>query len=126
MTNCLELLTDGGLLRITVPYDLSYGAWQDPTHVHAFNERSWLYYCEWYWYLGWTEARFDLIERNFRNSPWGDELAARGVLEDEILRSPRAVDEMRVVLRKRRLTGDERAHGQAMRGDNRECPDKDA
>jgi SAM-dependent methyltransferase len=120
MTNCLELLTDGGLLRVTVPYDLSYGAWQDPTHVHAFNERSWLYYCEWYWYLGWTEARFDLIEQNFRNCPWGDKLAARGTPQDEILRSPRAVDEMQVVLRKRCLTGDERAYGQAMRGDNRE------
>jgi SAM-dependent methyltransferase len=62
MTNCLGLLHDGGLLRITVPYDLSYGAWQDPTHVHAFNERSWLYYCEWHWYIGWTEWRFDLVD----------------------------------------------------------------
>ena len=119
MTNCLELLTDGGLLRVTVPYDLSYGAWQDPTHVHAFNERSWLYYCEWYWYLGWTEARFDLLEQSFRNSPWGDALAERGMPQDEILRSPRAVDEMHVVLRKRRLTERERVHGQVMRGDNR-------
>jgi SAM-dependent methyltransferase/tetratricopeptide (TPR) repeat protein len=117
MTNCLELLTDGGLFRITVPYDLSYGAWQDPTHVHAFNERSWLYYCEWYWYLGWTDGRFELIERSFRNSPWGDTLAARGVPQDEILRSPRAVDEMHVVLCKRPLTEAERAHGHKMRGD---------
>ena len=119
MTNCLELLTDGGLLRVTVPYDLAYGAWQDPTHVHAFNERSWLYYCEWYCYLGWTEARFDLLEQSFRNSPWGDALVARGMPQDEILRSPRAVDEMHVVFRKRRLTERERVHGQAMCGDNR-------
>lgn len=119
MTNCLALLTDGGLLRVVVPYDLSYGAWQDPTHVHAFNERSWLYYCEWYWYLSWTESRFDLIEQRLRNSPVGDALAARGVPQDEILRSPRAVDEMHVVLRKRRLTDSERAYGEAMRGDTR-------
>ncbi|SEE66394.1 hypothetical protein SAMN05444161_6599 [Rhizobiales bacterium GAS191] len=119
MTNCLALLCEGGLLRVTVPYDLSYGAWQDPTHVHAFNERSWLYYCEWYWYIGWTESRFDLIEQSFHNSPWGDALAARGCAADEILRSPRAVDEMRVVLRKRRLTEEELAYGQAMRGDAR-------
>ncbi len=49
MTNCLDLLNEGGILRITVPYDLSHGAWQDPTHVRAFNEKSWLYYCEWSW-----------------------------------------------------------------------------
>ncbi|WP_129468816.1 MULTISPECIES: glycosyltransferase family 1 protein [Mesorhizobium] len=119
MKNCLELLAEGGLLKVAVPYDLSYGAWQDPTHVHAFNERSWLYYCEWYWYLGWTEARFDLIEQTFHYSPLGHELAARGVSHDEILRAPRAVDEMHVVLRKRQLTEAERAHGRQMRGDIR-------
>jgi SAM-dependent methyltransferase len=119
MTNCLELLTDGGLFRITVPYDLSYGAWQDPTHVHAFNEHSWLYYCEWYWYLGWTQSRFDLIELTFRNAPLGDALAARGMPQDEILRYPRAVDEMHVVFRKRALSQAERDHGQEMRGDTR-------
>ncbi|MGB7584657.1 MAG: hypothetical protein WBM11_07415, partial [Terriglobales bacterium] len=60
MTSCLNLLRVGGLFRIAVPYDLSWGAWQDPTHVRAFNERSWLYYTDWFWYMGWTEARFDL------------------------------------------------------------------
>jgi len=101
MTNCLNLLADGGFFRITVPYDLSDGAWQDPTHVHAFNERSWLYYREWFWYLGWSRhALICLIEQSFRNSAWGDALAARGVPDDEILRSPRAVDGMHVVLRK--------------------------
>jgi len=119
MKNCLELLTDAGVLKVDVPYDLSYGAWQDPTHVHAFNERSWLYYCEWYWYLGWTEARFDLIEQSFRYSPLGYELAARGISHEEILRAPRAVDEMSVVLRKRQLTEAERGHGRQMRGDIR-------
>jgi len=43
MTNCLKLLRVGGVFKILVPYDLSYGAWQDPTHIRAFNERSWLY-----------------------------------------------------------------------------------
>ncbi|TPL95893.1 hypothetical protein FJ960_27180 [Mesorhizobium sp. B2-3-11] len=119
MENCLNLLTDGGVLKITVPYDLSYGAWQDPAHVHAFNERSWLYYCDWYWYLGWTQARFELIELTFHYSSFGRELAERGVSHDEILRGPRAVDEMHVVLRKRQLTEAERAHGRQMRGDGR-------
>jgi SAM-dependent methyltransferase len=119
MANCLELLAEGGLFEIAVPYDLSYGAWQDPTHVRAFDERSWWYYCEWYWYLGWTEARFDLVEQDFVVSPLGHGLRDKGIPEEEILRTPRAVDEMRVVLRKRRLTPDEQAHGRAMRGDAR-------
>jgi SAM-dependent methyltransferase len=119
MTNLLDLLAEGGELRVTVPYDLSYGAWQDPTHVHAFNERSWLYYCEWYWYLGWSESRFDLISQKFIRSPDGNTLAEKGVPEEEMRRIPRAIDEMQVVLRKRALNDDERAYGRAMRGDTR-------
>jgi len=121
MTNCLALLCEGGTMRVAVPYDLSYGAWQDPTHVHAFNEKSWLYYCEWHWYLGWGETRFDLIEQKFRYSSIGDTLAAKGLPEAEILRTPRAVDEMHVVLRKRNLTDEERRFGRAMRGDSRDA-----
>lgn len=120
MTNCLDLLANGGSLHITVPYDLSYGAWQDPTHVHAFNERSWLYYCEWYWYLGWTGARFDLVRQTFRYSTVGEALAERGVTQDEILRAPRAVDEISVVLRKRPLIDAEKIYGEKMRGENRQ------
>lgn len=119
MTNCLALLAPGGLMHIAVPYDLSYGAWQDPTHVRAFNERSWWYYCDWYWYLGWTDSRFDLIAQDFIASPIGETLRTRGTPEDEILRTPRAIDEIRVVLRKRTLTAAERTHGEAMRGDAR-------
>jgi len=26
--------------------------------VRAMNENSWLYYCDWFWYLGWFEHRF--------------------------------------------------------------------
>lgn len=119
MRNCLDMLGDGGVLHAAVPYDLSYGAWQDPTHVRAFNERSWLYYCEWHWYLGWMEWRFDVVEQSFRFSPYGSALAERGVAQDDILRTPRAVDAMHITLRKRRLTDAEHAHGQAMRGENR-------
>jgi glycosyltransferase involved in cell wall biosynthesis len=119
MTNCLNLLAGGGLMHITVPYDLSYGAWQDPTHVRAFNERSWWYYCDWYWYIGWTEARFDLITQTFVYSDIGESLRARGMTEQAIMGSPRAVDEMRVVLRKRRLTETEKEHGHRMRGSTR-------
>ena len=82
------------------------------------REAGW-YYCEWYWYLGWSETRFDLIEQEFRYGPIGATLAAKGLPADEILRTPRAVDEMHVVLRKRNLTDEECRHGQAMRGELR-------
>ena len=123
MTNLLEMLAVGGELRIAVPYDLSYGAWQDPTHVRAFNERSWLYYCDWHWYIGWTECRFDVASQEYGLSSIGRTLAEQGVPEDVILRTPRAVDEMKVVLKKRRLSPDERAHGRAMRGETRPTPE---
>ena len=96
MRNCFDLLKDGGEMRIHVPYDLSYGAWQDPTHVRAFNEKSWLYYTDWHWYLGW-EDRFHLTHLEFTLSKVGESLK---LPQDEILRTPRAVDSMYVILQK--------------------------
>jgi SAM-dependent methyltransferase len=104
MTSCLNLLRVGGVFRIAVPYDLSWGAWQDPTHVRAFNERSWLYYTDWFWYMGWTEARFDLAQFDLGLSPVGEALAKQQVKGEDLVRHPRAVDQLRVVLRKRLLT----------------------
>jgi SAM-dependent methyltransferase len=108
MTNILRLLKPGGVFDILVPYDLSLGAWQDPTHVRAFNERSWLYYTDWHWYLGWTEARFDVENIELHMSPFGVELQRAGKTHEEILRTPRAVDALRVRLRKRFLQQSER------------------
>ncbi len=106
MTSCLKLLKDGGELKLKVPYDLSYGAWQDPTHVRSFNEKSWLYYTDWFWYMGWRDARFELASMKLNLSDYGKSL--RGRMPDEsLLRQPRAVDEMEVVLRKRPLTSEE-------------------
>jgi SAM-dependent methyltransferase len=119
MTNCLSLLREGGIMRIHVPYDLSFGAWQDPTHVRAFNERSWWYYCQWFWYLGWTTARFDLVRLEYGFSPLGAEMKARGSNDEDIARTPRAVDQMRVLLRKRPVAPEEQAEGRRLRGDNR-------
>jgi hypothetical protein len=108
MTNVLRLLKAGGVFEILVPYDLSHGAWQDPTHVRAFNERSWIYYTDWHWYLGWVEARFDLVMLQLQMSPLGTELQRTGKSAEEILRTPRAVDALRVRLRKRYLQESER------------------
>ena len=108
MTTCLDLLAIGGVFHISVPYDLSFGAWQDPTHVRAFNERSWLYYTDWFWYMGWSESRFALDALDFVPSPLGNDLRARDVPRDEIVRTPRAVDSMTVKLRKIALTPEDR------------------
>ena len=99
MTNCKDLLADKGEFHISVPYDLSLGAWQDPTHVRAFNENSWLYYTEWHWYLGWQD-RFNLTSMEFIMSGLGQDMMDNGINADEIMRTPRAVDSMKVTLTK--------------------------
>ena len=96
MSNCKRLLKDGGEMRIHVPYDLSYGAWQDPTHVRAFNEKSWLYYTDWHWYLGW-EDRFFLTHLEFTLSKVGESLK---LPQEENLITTRAVDSMYIILQK--------------------------
>lgn len=101
MTTCLRLLRPGGQFHIQVPYDLSLGAWQDPTHVRAFNENSWLYYTDWHWFLGWVDMRFDLVFMQFEPSDFGKELIAAGKTRNEIIRAPRAIDSLSVIMRKR-------------------------
>lgn len=108
MRNLLTLLRDGGELHLNVPYDLSLGAWQDPTHRQAFNENSWLYYTEWHWYLGWREWRFDTASIEYVFSPLGEKMRKQGTALPAILRMPRAVDSMEVRLRKRATTFEEK------------------
>lgn len=99
MENCRDLLCSGGMMEIGVPYWLSLGADQDPTHVRRFNEMSWIYYCDWAWYFGWKESdRFDLLSIEFKKSAFGETL--KGSME-EILRTPTAVDKMFVKMRRR-------------------------
>lgn len=108
MGNCLKLLKIGGVFRINVPFDLSYGAWQDPTHIRAFNQKSWLYYTDWYWYLGWYAHKFDMTELKYTPSKLGLELIKKNVNHEEILGTPRAIDSMQVTLVKRETTPEER------------------
>jgi hypothetical protein len=68
----------------------------DPTHLRAFNEKSWLYYTDWHWYLGW-EDRFYVTHLEFRLNPIAQDLK---LTQEELLRTPRAVDSMYVVLQK--------------------------
>jgi hypothetical protein len=118
MSNCLKILAIGGKFLINVPYDLSYGAWQDPTHIRAFNQNSWLYYTDWFWYLGWFTHRFDMVECKFTASSTGLELIKNKSPQDIILSTPRAIDSMQVTLIKRETTAEEktvaRAYGNSL------------
>ncbi len=104
MRNILDLLSDGGVLELSVPYALSLGADQDPTHVRHFNEHSWFYYTWCSWRLGWRNERFDLITQEFVLSDLGKALQKQGASQEALLRTPRAVDGMQVRLRKRKTT----------------------
>jgi len=103
---CRNALAPGAVMRIQVRYDLSYGAWQDPTHVRAFNERSWVYYYEWAWYLGWTNWGLRATKLEFGLSDTGRKLVETGRKLEEILPIPRRVDSMRLELTKERLPHD--------------------
>lgn len=98
MTSCLNVLKVGGVFRISVPYDLSLGAWSDPTHVRAFNEHSFDHYTKWCWYFGWTEHRFHLERLQFVPSELGQRLQTEAVSLEELLRTPRAIEAMLVSL----------------------------
>jgi SAM-dependent methyltransferase len=104
MGNCLALLQEGGMLEIEVPYEKSPTAWQDPTHLRAMNENSWIYYTEWFWYLGWFEHRFEIVQ-----SSWLD-LRLEPCAQD-------AAAFMRVHLRKIATTPRERTTARTMRPD---------
>jgi SAM-dependent methyltransferase len=99
MTNCRDLLKRGGEMHIHVPYDLSLGAWQDPTHVRAFNENSFLYYTDWHWYLNWEE-KFTCTQMGFELSDLGHEMLEQKVPKGNVIRTPRAVDALQVILKK--------------------------
>ena len=108
MTNCLILLAEGGVMKISSPYDLSLGAWQDPTHLRAFNENSFHYYCEWFWYLGWEDHRFHKQRVDLVPTEFGQSLVDEGRPIDEVARTPRAIDSVYAELIKRPLTNEDR------------------
>lgn len=120
MKNILDLLAIGGTLTAKVPYELGTGAWSDPTHVRAFNERSWIYYTDWFWYLNWTEYRFKMKDLVLQYSELGNAYYQSKInqvpktdenykevdiaIRKEVIRQPRMVEAMTVVMEKIELT----------------------
>lgn len=113
MTNCMSILKESGVFEIQVPYDLALSAWQDPKHVRAFNENSWLYYTERFWHMGWFDYRFDCVSIDLIPSEFGKNLIAKNVAQAELLRTPRAIDSMKVILKKRKTTSAEKTTARA-------------
>ena len=103
MKNCRDLLVPGGMLYLKVPYDLSFGAWQDPTHKHPFNEKSFLYFYDWAWYLGWSEWGLKTLNIRPVLSDSGRRLREQGKSIDELACIPRAIDSLEVLMAKRLL-----------------------
>jgi hypothetical protein len=104
MTNALALLKEGGIFEIEVPYEKALTAWQDPTHVRALNENSWIYFTQWFWYLGWFEHRFEMAQ-----SSWLNQNLQPCAKEDAAF--------MRVTLQKVTTSAQERNTARAMRAD---------
>lgn len=109
LTNCLDLLEEGGVLELEVPYDLSYGAWSIANTQRTFNERTWEKLLENWWQYGWETHRFECFNQSFLivNSYGFEVLDANNQDWGAALKIPRAIDAIRVFLRKRRLTADE-------------------
>lgn len=109
LTNCLELLVDGGIIELTVPLDLSYDAWMHIDDKRAFNTQTWQHIINDWWHYGWQTHRLEIINTGLGlHNEYGMQLLAEnGNNWEEALRTPRAIDFMNVTLRKRALNGDE-------------------
>lgn len=100
MRTCLELLREGAEVSACVPHDLGLLRSQQPGTLRGFNQTSWLAYTERAWELGWTDSRFELIHTEYQLSALGQRMQEQGVATEAILDTPRAVEAMRVTLRK--------------------------
>ncbi len=109
LTNCLELLEDGGLLELEVPHDLSYGAWSLADTKRTFNEQTWGKLLGNWWQYGWQTHRFEAMSQSFIST---NDVGFKALQEhdhnwDIVLKIPRTVDALSIVLKKRALTADE-------------------
>ncbi|WP_410209067.1 hypothetical protein [Aquirhabdus sp.] len=112
LTNCLELLEEDGTLELEVPHDLSYGVWGLADTKRTFNEHTWGKLLNNWWQYGWQTHRFEAISQSFicTNDVGFKALQEHNHNWDVVLKMPRAVDALSIVLRKRALTTDEIKH----------------
>ena len=58
--------------------------------------------------MGWLNYKFDVAKTHLSFTPLGKALKDKGVEDQEIIRTPRAIDFIEVVLIKRETTQDEK------------------
>ncbi len=109
LTNCLDLLEDGGVLELEVPFDLSYGAWSKANTRRTFNDQTWEKLLGDWWQYGWETHRLECFNQSLLivNNFGLEALSAHDNDWEAIVKIPRAIDANRVYLRKRELTAEE-------------------
>ena len=73
-----------------------------------FHQRSWLPFTDRHWECGWSEQRFELQSCEYILSEMGEEYVAQGRSVEELTAVPRAIDALKVTLRKRATTEEEK------------------
>ena len=63
--------------------------------------------------MGWFDYRFDCVSIDLIPSEFGKNLIAKNVAQAELLRTPRAIDSMKVILKKRKTTSAEKTTARA-------------
>lgn len=109
LNNCLDLLEEDGILELEVPHDLSFGTWAFADTKRAFNEQTWGKLLQNWWQFGWQTHRFESINQQFivNNSTGFNALKEHDNNWDIVTKIPRAIDALKITLRKRALTADE-------------------
>ena len=104
MRNCLTILKTHGQMIVQVAHEQAMRTWQDPSHRRAFNEKTWLYFSEMFWQLGWFEHRFNVEQFEYLDE------------RNEVCDRDRA-SSMRVVLVKIETSPQERTLARTMQAD---------
>lgn len=110
LTNCLALLQEGGVLKVTVPRDLSYNAWMHIDDKRTFNEKTWERIVADWWKYGWHTHRFEVVSTEFSIvNEYGIKVLAEYNNDwQAVLKIPRAVDYMHITLRKKALSSEDK------------------
>lgn len=99
LLNCLSLLKTGGEMTACVNYDLSMAS-GGLDQIRSFNEASWAD-CE---LLSTDGFSFRLVSIGYLLSDFGQALSGRGHSMKDLTRRPRAIERMKVVMRKMEST----------------------
>ncbi len=72
MEEWYRLCRPGAIIKISLPYYKSSGAFSDPTHKHFFTENSFQYFTPEHEYHFYTSARFKVLRVNLLAKDFGD------------------------------------------------------